>query len=65
MKQGHPGTKRKARALLGGAAGRAGGGCARRADAGANSATVTMSLCAWKHSYALLFSCGAGTVAVD
>lgn len=31
--------------------------CTRRAVLGAKSATVTMSLCAWKHSYDALFSC--------
>ena len=31
--------------------------CVLRAVPGAKSATVTMSLCAWKHSYEELFSC--------
>jgi len=42
----------------GGETGRAGAGeAARRAASGAKMATVTMSLCAWKHSYELFFSC--------
>lgn len=38
--------------------------CTRRAVLGAKSATVTMSLCAWKHSYDALFSCTQSTIAI-
>ena len=42
----------------GGDTGRGGAACtARRAASGAKMATVTMSLCAWKHSYELFLSC--------
>ena len=46
--------------------GRGGAACtARRAASGAKMATVTMSLCAWKHSYELFLSCDKDDAACD